>query len=157
MSLECGFCERDLRSGHAPDCNRPRVKKPKTPKRGRPAKVQPSLREQLAAAQAEVVKLKKMSRCPREPDRTTLGGIIQTSREEAGMTLREAAKKAGMAPSILSRIERDAIGANPTLTNLRRITAVICKPLSKLFAEWEDQKRKSEPIKTHGKSKKKNK
>jgi hypothetical protein len=55
----------------------------------------PSLREQLAAAQAEISRLKKITRCQREPDKTTLGGIIQTAREAAGMTLREAAAKAG--------------------------------------------------------------
>ena len=99
----------------------------------------PSLREQLTAAQAEISRLKKITRCHREPDKTTLGGIIQSAREEAGMTLREAATKAGMAPSILSRIERDALTANPTLTNLRRVADVIGKPLSSLFAEWEGQ------------------
>jgi len=99
----------------------------------------PSLREQLAAAQAEILRLKKITRCQREPDKKTLGGIIQAAREEAGMTLREAAAKAGMAPSILSRIERDALSANPTLTNLRRVADVIGKPLSSLFAEWEGQ------------------
>lgn len=26
MSLECAYCERDLRGGHAPDCDRPRLK-----------------------------------------------------------------------------------------------------------------------------------
>lgn len=99
----------------------------------------PSIRAQLAAAQAEISRLKKITRCHREPDKTTLGGIIQSAREEAGMTLREAATKAGMAPSILSRIERDALAANPTLTNLRRVADVIGKPLSSLFAEWEGQ------------------
>lgn len=24
MSIECGYCERDARSGHAPDCQRPK-------------------------------------------------------------------------------------------------------------------------------------
>lgn len=24
MSIECGYCERDMRSGHAPDCKRPK-------------------------------------------------------------------------------------------------------------------------------------
>jgi DNA-binding XRE family transcriptional regulator len=96
-----------------------------------------SLRGRLAAAQAEISRLKKITRCHREPDEKTLGGIIQAAREKAGMTLREAASKAGMSPSILSRIERDALAANPTLTNLRRVSDVIGKPLSELFAMWE--------------------
>jgi len=102
-----------------------------------------SLRDQLAVAQAEISRLKKITRCHREPDKKTLGGIIQAAREEAGMTLREAASKSGMAPSILSRIERDALAANPTLTNLRRVSDVIGKPLSVLFAMWESQNARS--------------
>ena len=66
------------------------------------------------------------------------------------MTLREAAAKAGMAPSILSRIERDALAANPTLTNLRRVADVIGKPLSSLFAEWEGQNAAAMPTASDG-------
>jgi hypothetical protein len=29
MSLECAYCERDLRGGHSPDCDRPQTTSPK--------------------------------------------------------------------------------------------------------------------------------
>lgn len=98
-----------------------------------------SLRAQLEAAKAEIARLKKITRCQREADESTLGGLIQLAREEAGMTLRDAAKNAGLSAGSLSRMERDAVGANPTLKTLQRVANVVGKPLSALFLQWEKE------------------
>lgn len=97
-----------------------------------------SIREQLKEAKAEVARLRKMSRCKRQPDLKTLGGIIQHARESSGMGLNEAASKADMSPSIWSRIESDAIKANPQLRSLMRLSACLNTPLSVIFKQWED-------------------
>ncbi len=99
-----------------------------------------TIKQQLAEAQAEIKRLKKIARCQREPDKSTLGGIIQAAREKLGMSLREAATKAGMSPGLLSRIERNIFAANPTLTNIIRLEEVTGMPLSGLFLAWEKTK-----------------
>jgi len=97
-----------------------------------------SLREQLAEAKAEIARLKKATRCKREPNLKTIGGILQASRERLGLSLRDVAKKSGVSDGLLSRIET-SLNPNPTLANLRRVATAIQWPLSAIFAELENE------------------
>ena len=95
-----------------------------------------TLREQLAAAKAEVDRLKKMTRCPREPLKGWIGGIIQQRREALGWNLHDLARKSGVATGLVSRFESN-IDANPTLNNLLKIAKALGAPLSQIMEEWE--------------------
>lgn len=97
-----------------------------------------TLRQQLAAAQAEVLRLKKIARCPREPVVGWIGGIVQQEREKLGMTLHALANESGVAVGLLSRLERNR-SANPTLANLTKVAAALNQPLSSLLKQAEDE------------------
>lgn len=96
----------------------------------------PSLREQLKASLAEVDRLKRLTRCKREPSQGTIGGVIQRLREKNGKLLREFSLEAGIAAGLMSRIETNKY-ANPTLKNLLKIANALKTPLSKILAQWE--------------------
>ncbi len=95
-----------------------------------------TLREQLQQAQAEVARLRKMARCKREPQKGTLGGVIQELREEKAMGLNQLATKSGVSKGLMSRIEIMA-DANPTFANLVRIAGALETPLSRIIERWE--------------------
>lgn len=97
-----------------------------------------TLRQQLAKAKAEVDRLKKMTRCPRDPLKGWIGGIIQQRREARSWTLHELSRKSGVAVGLLSRVEvnRDA---NPTLNNLLKIAKALGAPLSQIMEEWDTE------------------
>lgn len=103
----------------------------------------PTLREQLAAALAEVARLKNMARTPRAPIKGALGGIIQDLRETQGIRLRELALKSGVAAGLLSRLERCA-DANLTFHNLVKIARGLKTPVSAIIARWESENAKGE-------------
>lgn len=105
-----------------------------------------TLRQQLADAQAEVSRLKKMARCPREPIPGWIGGIIQQQREALGWTLHDLAKRSGVAVGLLSRLESKT-HANPTLNNLLKVANAMKCPLSKIVAAWESEQRMKEETK----------
>jgi DNA-binding XRE family transcriptional regulator len=86
--------------------------------------------ELLANAQAEVKRLKKLARCPREPLKGCLGGVIQQKREALGYTLHQLATISGVAVSQLSGFERNP-RSNPTLNNVLKI----CRALMVLPSE----------------------
>lgn len=96
----------------------------------------PTLREQLATAQAEVQRLKKIARCPREPLKGWLGGVIQQKREARGYSLNQLSKLSGLAVSQLSRIERNP-QANPTLNNVLKICRALMVLPSEMMLLWE--------------------
>lgn len=96
-----------------------------------------TLQSQLDEALEEVKRLRKLSKCRREPDLKSLGGIIQKRREELGLSLREASRKVGISPSLLSRIERDFTASNPTFQNILPLAEMLATSLSQIFSQWE--------------------
>jgi DNA-binding XRE family transcriptional regulator len=98
-----------------------------------------TLRQQLAEAQAEVARLRKAARCKREPLRGEIGGIIQQIRESKEITLREMAKRSGVAAGLASRVEAKS-DANPNWNTLVKLAAALETPLSEIVARWEAEK-----------------
>jgi DNA-binding XRE family transcriptional regulator len=109
------------------------------------------VRKRLAEMQVEMITLKKLSRVKRSPRTGTLGGVIQSSRETAGLGLREAADRVGIGASTMHNVEEDAIKANPTLATLLKMAKAVKRPLSSIFKDWEEAVQKSKPSK-HGRS-----
>lgn len=97
-----------------------------------------SIQQQLAEAQAEIERLKKLARCKREPLAGEIGGIIQKVRESKGMTLGQMADKAGVAKGLASRLEARP-GANPNWNTLVKIAAALGTRLSAIVAQWEEE------------------
>jgi len=100
---------------------------------------QPTLREKLAAAEAELNRLRKMARTPREPHKTSLGGVIQEIRESQSMQLRELSRKSGVSGGLVSRFESQE-DANPTFNNLVKIASALGVPLWEIIQRWEAKK-----------------
>ena len=65
--------------------------------------------------------------------RVNTGPRLKALREQAGLTLRELGKKAGIAPSYLSNLERN--GSSPTLATLQRVLTALGATLEEFFAE----------------------
>jgi transcriptional regulator with XRE-family HTH domain len=66
-------------------------------------------------------------------DEQMLGANIRQRREKAGLTLSELARRAGMAKSTISKIERGK-GSSP-ISTLLRIARALETPLSEIFSE----------------------
>jgi transcriptional regulator with XRE-family HTH domain len=67
-------------------------------------------------------------------DTPTLGQVLRKARERRGLGLRETATRAGVSPSFLTRVERDA--ANPTWRTIECIAAaLLAQPLLRLVAD----------------------
>jgi transcriptional regulator with XRE-family HTH domain len=65
------------------------------------------------------------------------GTRLKLLRRRAGMTLRDLGKKAGIAPSYLSNLERN--GNSPSLATLQRVLTALGASLEEFFAEGGDQ------------------
>lgn len=61
------------------------------------------------------------------------GSRLKALRQRAGLTLRALGKKAGIAPSYLSNLERN--GSSPTLATLQRVLTALGASLEQFFAE----------------------
>lgn len=97
---------------------------------------QKSLRQKLAEMTAEVERLRKMARTPREPHKTSLGGVIQEIRESQTLGLQGLAKKSGVAAGLVCRIECKP-ESNPTFNNLVKIATALGVPLWEIVRRWE--------------------
>lgn len=95
-----------------------------------------SLRQQLAEAKAEVERLRKMARTPREPLKKALGGVIQEIRESQSMALQDLSRRSGVSAGLVSRFE-SMEDANPTFNNLVKIASALGVPLWEIIRMWE--------------------
>lgn len=123
MSIECAYCERDLRGGHAPDCQRPRKK----------------TATRIAELEAEVKRLKKLGRTKREPVKG-IGGVIQNLREGRNMGVQELAKAAGVNPGAISQIECGR-NNNPGWKKIQSIAKGLKMKPSELVTAFETLKK----------------
>lgn len=97
-----------------------------------------SLKVRLAEAEAEVARLKKISRSKREPIKGWIGGVIQREREARGLSVTDLANSSGVAKGQISRIESKP-DANPNLETLFRIAEGLDIPLSEMLALAESE------------------
>ena len=72
----------------------------------------------------------------RQNKANSLGSRIRHRRRQEGYKLVEFAEKCGISSSFLSQIERDQ--ANPSISTLHDIAAVLGVPLAFFFASQED-------------------
>lgn len=81
---------------------------------------------------------------PARPDAPTdavtaaLGAEIRALRRAAGLTSSEAARRAGISPAMLSRIE--AGGASPSLASIAALAQALGVPVARLFASHDTQR-----------------
>jgi DNA-binding transcriptional regulator YiaG len=94
-------------------------------------------KKEIARLRDSVRSLRRAMRHARKPDKSKLGGVIQSIREDAGLSMTDAARLCGIHLCMLSRFEMGTLDKNPTIRSLKKLSALTKMPLSALFALWE--------------------